>query len=216
MTAAPTPPIAPPPRILLLALGAVGLAALGCGGDDGMQPPPPPTVATVQVTSPIDTILDVGVTAQLTAAARNQAGNPVSAQFTWQTSNATVLAVTATGSVTAQGVGTATLTATAQGSAVSGTIRLRVVQADLPAVGVLAGDAFGSVLVAAVSAPKRPAVQTAWGACATGASSGNIVAIKRCVDNVGAEAASATDPTDRALLAVLTLFVNRIESLLGL
>jgi hypothetical protein len=99
---------------------------------------------------------------------------------------------------------------------VSGSIRLRVVQADLATTGVLAGDAYAGALVATVSAAKRSAVQAAWGGCATGAGSGNIVAIKKCVDGVRAEAASATDPTDSVLLAVLVLFVNRIELLLGL
>lgn len=200
---------------ILAGSGLVFLAAVACR-DDAIQPPPPPTVATVQVMSPIDTILDVGVTAQLTAVARDQAGNQVSAQFAWQTSSAAVLAVTGTGSVTAQGLGTATITATTQGSAVGGSIRLRVVQANLLAVGVLAGDAFGGALVGAVSGAKRPAVQTAWGACAAGGGSGNIVAIKECVDDVRAEASSATDPSDIVLVTVLVLFVNRIEPLLGL
>jgi hypothetical protein len=133
---------------------------------------------TVQVTSPIDTILDLGATPQLNAAARDQAGKPVTAQFDWQSSNANVLNVSTAGAVTAQGTGTATITATVRGSGVGDAIRLRVVQADLATASILAGDARGA-LVAALSAAKRAAVQTDWGR-AHGWRFGNIVAIKKC------------------------------------
>lgn len=197
-----------------LSLALVGLGVSACGGDKGPTEVGP-VVAVVQVTSPVDTILALGRSAQLTAVARDQAGSPVAAQFTWATSNAGVLTVSAAGLATAQGAGTASVTAMATGS-VSGGLRLRVVQADLATVSVLASDPLAGALVTGLSAAKESAVQAALGGCGTGAGSGNVVSVRNCANLVRAEAASATDPTDRVLLAVLALYADQIERLLGL
>lgn len=195
------------PPALLLALGA-----LGCG-DKGVGPAPGTT--SVQVTSVVDSILAVGRTAQLAATARDQSGNPIlGAQFTWSTSNSAAVGVSGAGVATAQGSGTATITATS--GSISGNIRLRAVPADLVTVTALAGDPLAGALVAGLSAAREQAVQTALGGCGTSAGTGNVVAIKSCADVVRAEATSAADPTDRALLAVLALYADQIERLLGL
>jgi hypothetical protein len=193
------------------------LVALGCG-KDSVAPPDP--AASVEVTSPIGRTLALGRTVQLEATAYDQQGDPLpDAPITWTTSNTEVATVSARGLVTAAGLGSATITAsTPRGSAgtVSTTILLRVVAADLGAVASLAADPFGEALVAALSSAKRPAVQAAWGACATAAGTGNVDAIAECADDLRAQAASAVDPTDRALLATLALYADQIERLLHL
>lgn len=192
-------------------LVAAVAAALGCG-DQG----PELTPASVDVTSPIDTILPVGKSAQLGATARDQAGAAIlGVAFSWTSSNPAVVSVSGTGLAAAQAAGSATITAAVAGG-VSGSLRLRVVEADLTTVSALAGDAFATALVAALSAGKRPAVQAAWSKCASGAESGNVVAVLQCGTGVHAEAASAGDPTDGALLGVLLLYADEIQRRLGL
>jgi Big-like domain-containing protein len=202
---------------LLLIAGALAATMVRCGGKDGVGPGG--GVSSVHVTSAVDNILVPSRTSQLTAKARDQGGNEVAgAPFTWESSSPTVVTISSTGLATALAIGTTTITATTPGRVgpVKGTIELRVVQADLATVSAVAGDAFGGVLLAALSSAKRPAVQAAWDKCGAGASTGNIAAVKSCVDGVRAEAASATDPTDQVLSAVLVLYVDQIERRLGL
>lgn len=192
----------------------VALGALGCGGDKSTGPGPEPLPATITVISVVDTVLALARTAQLTATARDQAGNPVAAQFTWATSNASVMTVSVAGLVTAGGEGTATVTATV--GSLSGGLRLHVVPADLRTVGMLAADPLAAALAAGLSPGKRLAVQATLATCGSSASSGNVLAVKSCADAVRSEAAAAIEPTDRALLAVLALYADQIERLLGL
>lgn len=193
-------------RGTLTAAGWLALATLACGGEStGPEGP-----ASVSVTSPIDTVLAVGGTAQLSATARDADGGVLAGQtFTWQTSSPSVIQVGTRGLATAQSTGTATITATASG--VSGTLRLRVVAADLPQVGTLAGDAFAQALVGA--SPSN--AQATWSSCVASAEEGNVLAVQACVDDIRALAGSATG-NERALLAVLTLFAEEIERQLGL
>ncbi|MBC7894573.1 MAG: Ig domain-containing protein, partial [Cytophagaceae bacterium] len=72
---------------------------------------PPPVVASVTV-SPATASLLTGGTQQLTATARDAAGNVVTGQtFSWTTTAASVATVSSSGSVTAVGAGSATITA---------------------------------------------------------------------------------------------------------
>ena len=98
----------------------------------------PPPVATVTVTpNPLST--SVGNSTQLTATARDAAGNVLSGQtFQWSSSNTSVAMVAADGTLSAVGSGSATITATAGGK--SGTAVITV--SDLP---------VGSVTVAPTS-----------------------------------------------------------------
>jgi hypothetical protein len=170
------------------------------------------------VTSPVDTILDLGRSTTLQATATDDQGQPVTGlQFTFSTSNPTVVSVVsvgASGVATAEGLGTATITASADGA--SGTIRLRVVDVDLGTVVTLAGDPFADALVGTLSAATSPTVRPAWDACETGGEDGNVAAILGAVADIRDETASATDPTDRASLAVLGLYLDGIERALGL
>lgn len=193
---------------------ALGSCTLGCGD----SPAGPGTdVASVEVTSAIDVVIAQGRTAQLVATARDGAGATVAGvAFTWITSDGSVITVGGTGVATAAAAGNATVTATVTGSTAAGSIPLRVVDADLDAVGLLSGDPYADALIAALSSAARATVQSAWDACGAGAVNGNVLAIAGCATDIRAAAAAATEPTDRAVLAVLTLFGDQIERQLGL
>ena len=194
------------------ALPLCAAAATACGKGELLAPA---AVASVEVMSPIDTLVALGRSDQLVATVRNSAGSAVSeARVSWGTSDPAVAGVSATGLVTAVGTGTATITATVLDA--SGSLRLRVVAADLAAVSTLAQDAFAGSLVAGLSSAERPAAQAAYAGCASGAIAGNVVAVRNCVAAVRIRAASSTDQTDRALLAVLVLYADQIERSLGL
>lgn len=197
-----------------LALTALSLFA-ACG--ESTQPVTGP--ASIQLSSPIDTVLAVGRTAQLAATPRDQAGNTLSGvTLNWSSSTPTVATVSANGLVSAIAAGTTTISASAVGPSgpVAGTLRLRVVAADLAQVQTLASDAYLTSLIAGLTAGKRFAVQTALAGCATATGSGNVLAIVACVSSLRSEIASATDGTDRALLSVIALFGDQIERLLNL
>lgn len=74
-------------------------------------------VASVVVTPPAATIA-AGATVQLTAEARDAAGNPLPGRpMAWTTSNSTVASVSSTGLVTGLNAGTANIAATSEGKA---------------------------------------------------------------------------------------------------
>ena len=188
------------------------LTAASCGEGELLAPA---AVASIEVTSPLDTILALGGTDQLAAAVLNSGGRTLGgAQVVWKTSDPAVAGVGSTGLVTVAGTGTVTITATALDA--SGSLRLRVVAAKLGTVSDLAGDAFAGSLTGGLSNAERPVAQAAYAGCASAARAGNVVAVERCVTAVRVRAAAVTDPTDRALLAVLVLYVDRIERLLAL
>jgi uncharacterized protein YjdB len=84
----------------------------------------PAPVASVSVT-PTTLSLTVGQTGQLTATPRDASGNPLSGRVvTWTTNSAAVATVNSNGLVTAQGAGSATITATSEGQ--SGTAAITV------------------------------------------------------------------------------------------
>lgn len=198
------------------AAGVFACCALGCG--ENPVEPPEDHIASVEVSSAIDTIVAVGRATQLAATARDQSGRAISgASFLWTSSDGAILNVDAAGMATAEAPGRATITAAVDGSGASGGIALRTVDADLDAVGLLGSDLFAAALVSGLSSGVHSEVEPAWAACAEGAGPGNVAAIVGCVDDLrgGAESADAS-PTDRALLAVLALFADRIESQLAL
>jgi hypothetical protein len=98
---------------------------------------------------------------------------------------------------------------------VSGNLAIIVVDADLGAIGSLVADPFVLALVAGASSDVKAALQTAIGLCSSGVQQGNLEDIQRCIAAVRTETAHASDPTDRALLAVLNLFADLIERLLN-
>ncbi|HZA98860.1 MAG TPA: Ig-like domain-containing protein, partial [Gemmatimonadales bacterium] len=101
-------------------------AALGLGGCDGGTEPAIP--ANITLAPPSLSFNAVGQSQQLTPTVSDQQGNTLSnAGVNWSTSNAAVAAVSTNGTVTAQGIGSAEVTATA-GSATA-VVPVEVIQA---------------------------------------------------------------------------------------
>jgi hypothetical protein len=135
-------PSLPGRRLLAACLPAL-LVLSACGGD-GSGPEP---VASVTVTSPVTT-LEVGMTTQLTATARNAAGDALTGrEVNWSSSAESVATVSSTGLVTAVGTGTAQITATIDGR--SGSVSLTVLAADAcqPGAGAAINLAVGQQLI---------------------------------------------------------------------
>ena len=182
-----------------------------CADDPGA---PQPVVATVQVTSPIGTLWDLGAGVPLTATARDAQGNIVNATINWTSTNPNVATVSGTGSVQAMGIGTATIRA--ETNNIAGTLPVQVVNADLAAIATVANDVFAASLVNGTTTALRTRLVAAATAAATAANQGNLQAIQQYIATIRTEAAAATDATDRALLASLTLFADHVERLLNL
>ena len=196
------------PRSLIV-LGIAGVAP-ACG--DAVEPV---VVTSVEVTSPVGSLVDVGASAALTATAMNPAGETVGGiSFAWTSSSPDVVSITAAGFIEARDVGVATIVADA-GSAV-GNLAFRVVDADLAGISALARDPFVVALVGTPSGDLETRLREALSDCTTGATGGRLEAIQRCIAAIETEAANAGDPTDRAVLAVLGLFLDQIERLLNL
>jgi hypothetical protein len=100
-----------------LASVAILLAALGtaCGGSTPSGPPPPASVATVAVALASGSLAP-GAMTQATAVLRDGSSNVLSGRtITWSSSSPGVATVSASGFVTAVGVGSADITATSEG-----------------------------------------------------------------------------------------------------
>ncbi len=99
--------------------------ALGLACCDG-SPTQPNAVASVEVSPPGETVIEVGHTVQLTATIKDAAGNVLTERtITWSSDDDLIAAVSGTGLVTGEGVGNATITATSEGR--SGTASVMVV-----------------------------------------------------------------------------------------
>lgn len=193
-----------------LAVLLAGSAA--CGKDD-----PPARIDRVEVVSAMDSILAVGRGSQLTATAYDAGGHVLHPTFSWLSSNTAVADVGAAGLVTANAAGSVTIRAVVPAeTGIEGSLRVRVVAADLAMVQTLGNDDYGDALVAALSGTTRPAAQTSWTAIVSHAGDGNIVAIRGAVSDLRSQAAATTDAHDRVLLAVLAVFGNEIERRLAL
>jgi len=126
---------------------ATGSLIVACGGD-GEDPTEPslPLISQVAVASPIDTLIAATRTVQLSASAVDAQGNAISTvQYEWSSSNTAVATVGNTGLVQPTVAGPVTISASADG--VSGTLRLRVVEADLSGITTLLNDPFTDQLV---------------------------------------------------------------------
>ncbi|UCG88299.1 MAG: Ig-like domain-containing protein [Gemmatimonadota bacterium] len=202
-------------RTLALLLLPVPLAlAVSCGGDDTTGPSQP-VIAAVSVTSPIDTLIARSRTVELSAQAIDTRGRTVSGvQFTWRSSNTSVATVGQDGIVQPVAPGSVTITAEAAG--ISGSLRLRIVDADLDGISAVLTDPFTGQLVLHLGEPAKGSVQSGLDTCVDAVSTGNIVAIVEGLATAQAEVGEATEPDDVALLAVLALLLDHAERLLNL
>jgi hypothetical protein len=191
------------------------LAATGGGACGGDGPAAPPPVATVEVTSPLGALWDVGADVRLAAAATDAQGNPTSGTtFEWSSSNPAVAEVDDDGRVSTLAPGPVTIRAQADG--VLGALSAQVVDADGAAISALAADPYVEILVGALSSSVRGRLQMALDDCGTGVASGDLARVEICIAAVLDESGVANDPTDRALLAVLGVVAARIAALLYL
>lgn len=200
----------PPARAALLALTLAASAAFpACGGDGD----PASRVSNISLTSALDTVIPVGFTTAVTGRARASDGVPVEVSFDWVSSAEQVASVVGTGGVLGVGSGRAVVTATVRESGLAGpggptgTIPLRVVDADVEALRDLLEDPLARHLIAALG-PSQAAVADALDECDMGLSSGNLVRAIGCLDTVRAALGSATDGDDRAVLATLGLLTD--------
>ena len=181
----------------------------------GSETVAPRTVATVAVASPIGARLAVGRTAQLTAEVKDAAGGVMdNIAVTWSSSATGVATVSAAGVVSGVSAGSATIQATGEG--VSGNLSMQVIAADLDGIVTTVNDAFAESLVAHLTSPVRIRVEQALTQCETGATAGNFTTIEACLTAARAEVTAAADPSDRAILASLALYLDRIQVLMNL
>lgn len=203
--------------LLVSASVFVMLASLpfwGCGGDDTTGPSPP-DISAVLVTSPIDTLIAASRTVDLSAVAQDAQGGTVAvAQFTWRSSNTSVATVGQDGIV--QPLAPGSVTITAEAGDVTGSLRLRIVDADLDGISAVLTDPFTGQLVTHLGEPAQTAVQSGVDSCTDGLSTGNLAAIVEGLATLQAEVSAATEPDDVALLAVLALMLDHAERLLNL
>ena len=188
---------------------------IACGGDNPVEPEPePPEIASIEVTSAVDTLLDLGSGATLTATPRDAGGQVVTGgpQIMWSSSNRDVASVGASsGQVTTFTTGAVTITAAA-GDA-SGTIRMVIIDADVAGLTATAADPYAGSLVAGLAG--SGAATTAWAGIGTGLGTGNLASVVSGLATLEDAAAAATGH-DRALLAVLMLYADHMHELLNL
>ncbi len=99
-------------------------------------------VATVTV-SPAAATMAVGATQQLSAVTKDSAGNTLTGRVvTWTSDNTTVATVSASGLVTAQAIGAATITATSEGKTATAAITVIVVPVATVAVSPASATVF--------------------------------------------------------------------------
>lgn len=111
----------------------IGVFVAACSGSSE-----PPSVATIDVTPQSATPL-VGESVQLSAAARDAAGNIISGvPLSWSSSSASVASVSSAGLVTANAVGTAIITAAS--GAISGTSSITVIPDPIASITLSPGN----------------------------------------------------------------------------
>jgi plastocyanin len=118
-------------RIGLIALPLAALLA-SCGSDSTGAPLPDNTVASVSISPSSVADLEVNLTQVFTATARNAAGTDLTGvAFTWTTSDASILTLTATtgSSVTGTAVKAGSATVGASASSKSASVSLNVIAA---------------------------------------------------------------------------------------
>lgn len=192
---------------LLLASSGALLASCsseepGCGPTDPGCGPAGPTVSAITVAAIIDTVMAVGRTTQLSATATDADGREVSTSFEWSSSSTSVATVNGGGTVSAVGVGSASIEASAESEV--GQWSVRVVDADLDGVAALLADPFAEALIGSLDVASESSIEELTADCDAGLGSGDVLAIRTCLDEaVDVESSDAgSDP----ILAILDLF----------
>lgn len=127
------------PAVPISLLFVLAIAACG-GGDDGPTTPPGPS--TISISPTTTTMTFIGQTRAFRATVRDAAGQNVTAQVTWTSSDPAVFTVDASGTVTAVSNGSGQLEASTQG--VSATATVTVEQRPTVLLVVSGGDQEGT------------------------------------------------------------------------
>jgi hypothetical protein len=209
----------PYPPFSVTRAGIVALLTLlpSCGGDDGGCDPVDPAcaaspVASVSVTSPVDSILAVGATTRLEAVARAAGGAAVDVPVQWNSSNLSVATVSGTGLVSAITAGAVTITASA--GDVSTPHAMRAVEARLADVAVVLGDPALSGWTEALTAGVSSTLSGVVDDCQAALVAAHVLGVEACLDT--AASLDGANGTDDALLAVSALFFDYARGLLDL
>ena len=209
-------------RGALLVVGTIG--AVSCTGPDQPCNPsdplcgdagqgPDPTVATITVASPIDSVMAVGRSVQLSASAADATGTPVSGvAFTWASTSTSTATVSGTGLVVAVAAGTTTIGASADG--IVGSLPMRAVDADLDGVSATLNERFAQAIRGELDASTASTLNGILSMCSSSVTSGHVLAIEACLAD--ALNAVGVDGTDTALLGVLALFWEHAQRQLQL
>jgi len=216
-----------PRSVVLLSVVAAALVLGSCKGAEEVCNPTDPlcgsggggggggggaSIASIDVTSPIDNVMAVGRTAQMSATATDTDGGTVTPTFDWSSTDEATATVSSSGLVSALAAGTTDIEASADG--VTGSLTMRAVDADLDGISGLLTDPFRTALTDALDSGTRSSLAGPLSDCQTRVSSGNILAIQDCL----ADALSTTGAggTDTALLGVLSLYFEQADRHLGL
>ncbi len=210
-------------RSFALAASAAVLFLASCKGAEQVCNPTDPLcggggggIDTIVVASAIDTVIANGRTAQMTAVARDAGGNALSMVPAFTSLNTGVATVDlTTGLVTAVAPGQATIRVSQATNSVVGTLRIHVVNANLPLVTAMVTDSMAVRLRVALSATPQTAIATGITTCVPNVASGNLLALDACLTALTA-VSGGTDGNDNALLGVLDLFFNFARRALNL
>ncbi|HJP85487.1 MAG TPA: Ig-like domain-containing protein, partial [Gemmatimonadaceae bacterium] len=129
-----------------------------CGGGDsvvGPPPPPPPTTATITLSAGTVTLVPAE-NMQISATAKDAAGQALSRVFTWTSSDLAKATVSSSGMVTGVAPGNATITAAVDGKSASATVSVLdggVVSAGGDTLNLRSGDVRVIVPPSAVTSP---------------------------------------------------------------
>ncbi len=147
--------------------------AVACGGGDGGSgtsppppSPPPPAPATIALSQDTATLVPT-VTVQLNATARDQSGNTLNRTITWSSSDDTRARVSTSGLVTGAALGSATITASADGRSAQARIVVKdgaIVGATAVTLTGLGGNVSLDVPAGAVPANTMLTIDNASGA----------------------------------------------------
>ena len=194
-------------RRFLTATALATFVLAGCSDSVG------PKVATIEVTSDINSVVATGRSAQLTAVAKTHSGTAVSATFAWTSSNPSVATVSTSGLVLGVAAGNATISAAAGEG--KGNLAMRVAAADLVGIRALLADPLRPHLVSRLSIA-RSSVEGALATADQAVTSGNIIALNESLTGVANQARAAANADDRALLGTLVLLTDFAIRLLHL
>jgi hypothetical protein len=182
---------------LIIVWGVMTACPEQCSATDLSCNPP----SRVEIASPIDSVMAVGRSAQLSASAKDANQNDVGTSFTWNSSASPIATVNPAGLVSAVGAGATIIRATATGSSVFGSYPMRVVSADLPGVSGVLADPWVTSVRGALGPTAGGTVNGLVDTCLNHVATGHILALDDCLNDIRGVGGGSL--ADQALLTVL-------------